>query len=153
MVAARDADPVRLEQHPAVGEALRRLEPIRGQLDRESERVVEVDESMKPLSLTPLCSIPRASRRSTAWSNVALESETAMWWTQPGSVGVARIGRPVLVREHGDQPAVARVEVQVALARVVEIGLLEDDGIPSSPSQKSIDVCRSAPTSVMWWTP
>src|SRR6266545_2191978 len=26
-------------------------------------------------------------------------------------------------------------------------------GMPSTPSQKSIDVCRSAPTIVMWWTP
>src|SRR3954451_3457993 len=25
--------------------------------------------------------------------------------------------------------------------------------MPSTPSQKSIDVCRSAPTIVMWWTP
>src|SRR6185503_5137284 len=25
--------------------------------------------------------------------------------------------------------------------------------MPRTPSQKSIDVCRSAPTSVMWWTP
>src|SRR4051812_24221733 len=25
--------------------------------------------------------------------------------------------------------------------------------MPSTPSQKSIDVCRSAPTMVMWWTP
>ena len=27
------------------------------------------------------------------------------------------------------------------------------NGMPSTPSQKSIDVCRSAPTIVMWWTP
>src|SRR3954447_17056108 len=27
------------------------------------------------------------------------------------------------------------------------------NGIPSTPSQKSIAVCRSAPTRVMWWTP
>src|SRR4051795_10638227 len=25
--------------------------------------------------------------------------------------------------------------------------------MPSTPSQKSIEVCRSAPTIVMWWTP
>src|SRR4051812_47664209 len=25
--------------------------------------------------------------------------------------------------------------------------------MPSTPSQKSIDVCRPAPTRVMWWTP
>ena len=49
---------------------------------------------MKPRSLTPLCRIPRSSSRSTAWRNVACESENAMWCTQPGSVGV-RVGSGV----------------------------------------------------------
>src|SRR5690606_33315413 len=33
------------------------------------------------------------------------------------------------------------------------LGCSKTKGIPSRPSQKSIEVCRSAPTSVMWWTP
>jgi hypothetical protein len=33
------------------------------------------------------------------------------------------------------------------------LGCSNTNGIPSTPSQKSIEVCRSAPTSVMWWTP
>ncbi len=37
--------------------------------------------------------MPRSSRRSTAWRNVAFDSENATWWTQPGSVGV-RSGVP-----------------------------------------------------------
>src|SRR5262249_55466519 len=32
-------------------------------------------------------------------------------------------------------------------------GCSKTKGIPRTPSQKSIDVCRSAPTIVMWWTP
>src|SRR3954471_2830664 len=32
-------------------------------------------------------------------------------------------------------------------------GCSNTKGMPSTPSQKSIDVCRSAPTIVMWWTP
>src|SRR5215216_5777071 len=32
-------------------------------------------------------------------------------------------------------------------------GCSKTNGMPSTPSQKSIEVCRSAPTSVMWWTP
>ena len=32
-------------------------------------------------------------------------------------------------------------------------GCSNTNGMPSTPSQKSIDVCRSAPTIVMWWTP
>ena len=83
---------------------------------------------MKPRSLTPLCRMPRSSSRSTACRNVACESENAMWCTQPGSVGVrAGSGVALLVREDGDQPAVAGVEVEVALGLVVEVRLLEHE--------------------------
>src|SRR4051794_6687272 len=43
VVAASDPQPVRLEQHVCVGEAERRLEAVRGELDREPERILEVD--------------------------------------------------------------------------------------------------------------
>src|SRR5436190_479121 len=33
------------------------------------------------------------------------------------------------------------------------LGCSKTNGMPSRPSQKSIEVCLSAPTSVMWWTP
>ncbi len=49
---------------------------------------------MKPRSFTPVFQIPRSSRRSTAWRKVAFETANAMWWTQPGSVGV-RLGSPL----------------------------------------------------------
>ena len=90
MVAARDPQLVGLEQHLTVREAVRRLEAIRRQLDREPERVVEVDRVHEASILDAAVLIPRASRRSTAWSNVAFDSEIAMWWTQPGSVDVRR---------------------------------------------------------------
>src|SRR3712207_9454903 len=38
-------------------------------------------------------------------------------------------------------------------AGLSRFGCSKTNGIPSRPSQKSIDVCRSAPTIVMWWTP
>jgi len=38
--------------------------------------------------VTTLCRAPRCSSRSTDCRNVAWESEKAMWWTQPMSVGV-----------------------------------------------------------------
>jgi hypothetical protein len=41
-----------------------------------------------------------------------------------------RIGRAPLVGEDRDQPAVARVEVEVALLRAVQVGLLEDERHP-----------------------
>ena len=37
-------------------------------------------------------------------------------------------GLAILVGEHGDEPPVARIEIDVALARVVEVGLLENEG-------------------------
>ena len=45
------------------------------------------------------------------------------------SVGVrVRIGLAVLVGEDGDQPPVARIEIEMAFGGLVEIGLLEDEG-------------------------
>jgi hypothetical protein len=48
---------------------------------------------MKPRSLTPLCSIPRSSSRSTAWWNVACEGwhEVALWWPERRVLVVAEL--------------------------------------------------------------
>src|SRR4051794_12270393 len=43
VVAALDANLVRLEQHLGVREAMRRVEAVRRELDQETERVLEVD--------------------------------------------------------------------------------------------------------------
>ena len=40
------------------------------------------------------------------------------------------VGLALLVREDGDEPPVAGIEVQVALRRVVEVRLLEDERHP-----------------------
>ncbi len=61
----------------------------------------------------------------------------------------ARVGRAILVGEDGDQAPVTRVEVEVALGCVGEVGLSKTNGMPSRPSQKSIETCRPAPTIVM----
>src|SRR4051795_8800531 len=109
---------------------------------------------MNPRSLTPLCRMPRSSRRSTAWKNVACETAKARWCTQPGSVGV-RAGSParsslvkIVIRR--PSPGSKYRWLSPGLSR---LGCSNTNGMPSRPSQKSIDVCRSAPTSVMWWTP
>ena len=83
---------------------------------------------MKPRSFTPLCEMPRSSRRATACRKVTRETEKAMWWTLPWSrdVGV-RVGFSRLVGEDGDQPPVAGIEIEVALGRDVEVRLLEDE--------------------------
>src|SRR4051794_25007998 len=109
---------------------------------------------MKPRSLTPLWRIPRSSRRSTACRKLALESEKAMWWTQPGSVGV-RLGscaRSSLVKTVISRPSPGS-KYRWLSASLSRLGCSKTNGIPSTPSQKSIEVCRAAPTIVMWWTP
>src|SRR5688500_18213265 len=109
---------------------------------------------MNPRSLTPLWRIPRLSRRSTACANIAWLSANATWCTQPGSVGVrvASTGRYSLVKIVISRPSPGSKYrwLSSALSR---FGCSKMKGIPSTPSQKSIDVCRSAPTIVMWWTP
>ena len=51
-----------------------------------------------------------------------------MWWTAARvRRGARRVGFAVLVREDSDQSSVAGIEVEVALGRVVEVRLLEDE--------------------------
>src|SRR3954452_20870721 len=109
---------------------------------------------MNPRSLTPLWRMPRSSRRFTAWKNVACESENAMWCTQPGSVGV-RVGsgtRSSLVNTVIRRPSPGS-KYRWLSDGLSRLGCSKTNGMPSTPSQKSIDVCRAAPTIVMWWTP
>src|SRR3954470_18344375 len=109
---------------------------------------------MKPRSFTPLWWMPRSSSRSTAWWNVACDSANARWCTQPGSVGV-RSGwatRSSLVNTVISRPSPGS-KYRWLSAALSRFGCSKTNGIPSRPSQKSIDVCRSAPTRVMWWTP
>src|SRR4051794_7533854 len=109
---------------------------------------------MKPRSLTPLWRMPRSSSRSTAWANVACETAKARWWTHPGSVGVRlpSRSRPSSVKTVIRRPSPGSKYRWLSDSRS-RLGCSNTNGMPSTPSQKSIDVCRSAPTIVMWWTP
>ena len=91
VVAALDPYAMALHQHVGVGAPRGRLEAVGRELDQEAERVGEVDRSMKPRSLTPLCRIPRSSRRCTACWKVARDTANARWCTAPLSVEV-RVG-------------------------------------------------------------
>src|SRR3954453_2561282 len=109
---------------------------------------------MKPRSFTPLWRIPRSSRRSTACANVACEIENARWCTAPGSVDV-RAGsgtRSSFVKTVRSRPSPGS-RYRGLSAPVSRFGWSKTNGMPRTPSQKSIDVFRSAPTIVMWWTP
>ena len=77
-----------------------------------------------------------------------------MWCTRPMSVDV-RVGsgsRSSFVNTVISRPSPGSKYrwLSDALSR---FGCSKTNGMPSTPSQKSIDVCRFAPTSVMWWTP
>src|SRR3954447_4521301 len=108
---------------------------------------------MNPRSFTPLWRISRSSRRSTAWWKVACESANAMWWTAPGSVDV-RVGsgvRSSFVKIVISRPSPGS-KYRWLSSSLSRLGCSKTNGIPRTPSQKSIDVRRSAPTIVMWWT-
>src|SRR3954453_18160914 len=109
---------------------------------------------MNPRSLTPLWRIPRSSSRSTACAKVTWETANARWCTQPGSVAV-RVGSAS--RDSSVKTVISRPSpgskyrwLSPGLSR---FGCSNTNGMPSTPSQKSIDVRRSAPTIVMWCTP
>src|SRR3954449_4006607 len=109
---------------------------------------------MKPRSFTPLWRMPRSSRRSTVCANVACEIAKVRWWTAPGSVGV-RVGsgtRSSFVKTVMSRPSPGSKYRWLSFG-LSRLGCSKTNGIPSTPSQKSIEVCRPAPTIVMWWTP
>ena len=109
-------------------EADRRLEAVRRQLDRETERVVEVDRVHEapvldaavpdPARVEPLHRLIERRLRHRERDVV-------------DATGIGRcpawVGRPGLVGEDGDEAAVARIEVEVALSLVVEVGLIEHE--------------------------
>src|SRR3954454_20116570 len=109
---------------------------------------------MKPRSLTPLWRMPRSSRRSAAWKKAAWEIANARWWTAPGSVEV-RSGsgtRSSLVKTVISRPSPGSKYRWLSFS-LSRLGCSKTNDMPSTRSQKSIDVRRSAPTIVMWWTP
>ena len=128
VVAALDAELVRLEQHVGVRVAVRRLEAVRRELDQQAERVLEVDRVheaavldaavLDPALVEPLDRLAERRLREREGDVV----HAAGLGRRPVRVGLA-----LLVGEDGDQPAVARIEVEVALGRVVEVRLLEDE--------------------------
>ena len=121
---------------------------------RQPQRILEVNRVHEAAVFDAAVWIPRSSSRSTACQNVACESENATWCTQPMSVDV-RVGSGsrssfVKVVMRRPSPGSKYRWLSDSLSR---LGCSKTNGIPSKPSQKSIDVWRSAPTIVMWWTP
>ena len=72
--------------------------------------------------------MPRSSRRLDGLCERRLREREREVMHEAGLArrGV-RVRLPLLVREHGDEPPVAGIEVEMALRRVVEVRLLEDE--------------------------
>src|SRR4051794_11125692 len=136
VVAALDAQPVRLEQDVRVRVAVRRLEAVRRELDQEPERFLEVDRVHEAAVLDaavadaalvqPRDGLPE--RRLRERERDVVDVPGLLRVPDRGRAGLIR--RPLLVGEHRDQPPVARVEVEVALRLVVEVRLLEHERHP-----------------------
>src|SRR3984957_18846785 len=162
-VAAGDAQIVRGEQDVGVRVARGRLELVTGELDQEPERILEVDRvhehsvangRLDPARLEPLDGLcPDGARdvEGDVMHAAGVGRRTAMH----------RLA--VLAREHGDEPPVPGIEIDVALVRIVEIGLLEnerhaehalpevDRGLAIGADQR--DVMHTLRLKLFHWTP
>src|SRR5215471_6622724 len=128
VVAALDSELVRLEQDVRMPAAGRRLEAIRGELDQQAERILEVDRVHEAAVLDAAVADAALVQALDRLAERGLrEREREVVHGADLGRRALRIGPPLLVREDGDQPAVAGVEVEVALGRVVEVRLLEDE--------------------------
>src|SRR4051794_4257089 len=128
VVAALDAELVGLEQHLGVGVAVRWLEAVRGELDQQAERVLEVDRVHEAAVLDAAVADPALVEALDGLAERGLRHREGQ------VVHAARVRRrprrvalALLVGEDRDEPAVTGIEVQVALRLVVEIGLLEHE--------------------------
>ena len=131
VVAPPDADPVGCEQHLGVGVPGRGLEAIGGELDQQTERVLEVDRVHEPPVLDPAV-LDRALVEALHGLGEGRLREREREVVDAAGIGRCPLGvrRSPLVGEDGDQAAVARIEVEVALVGVVEVWLLEHEGHP-----------------------
>ena len=129
VVAAFDPDFVRLHQHLAVGPAPGRLEAVGGELDQEPERVLEVDRVHEAAVLDPrVLDAALVEPLDRLAEGRGADRQRQVVHAAGLGRGAAPVGLAALVGEDGDQPAVAGVEVEVALGAAVEVRLLEDEG-------------------------
>src|SRR5690348_11981720 len=111
-IATLYADPVRLEQHVRMSVPERRLESIGRKLDQQAQRIVEVDGVHEAAVLDAAVADPPLIQALDGLAERRLgEREGEVVNAAGVGADALRIRRPLLVREDGDQPAVARVEV------------------------------------------
>ena len=106
-----------------------RLEAVGRELDQQAERILEVDRVHEPAVLD--AAVPDAALVEPLHrlgEGGLRDRERDVVHAARVRRRARRVGRPILVGEDRDEASVAGVEVQVALGRVVEVRLLEDEG-------------------------
>src|SRR5947209_3980845 len=130
-IAPLDAQEVRLEQDIRVRQPRGRLEAVRRQLDQQAQGIREVDRGQEPAVLhAAVANATRLQARHRLAERRLRQREREVVHATRVGRRPRRVGHPLLVREHRDQPAVARVEVEVALLVVIQVRLLEHERHP-----------------------
>ena len=117
-----------LEQDVGVSVAGRRLEAVGGELDQQAERVFEVDRVHEAAVLDLAVLDPALVEALDGLEERRLgDGEGDV--VHAAGIGGRALGTAgaLLVGEDRDQAPVARIEVEMALGLVVEVGLLEDE--------------------------
>ena len=73
-----------------MGEARRRLEAVGGELDQQAERILEIDRIDEAAILDAAVLDAALVEPGDRLQEGDARHRNAMWWTQPGSVGVRR---------------------------------------------------------------
>src|ERR1700733_570317 len=115
-------------KHVRVRVAGRRLEFVTGELDQEAERILEINRIHEHPIANGRLDPARLEPPNGLHPDGARDVERDMMHTAYVGRRAAMHRLAVLSREHGDEPAVAGIEIDVALVRIVEIGLLENEG-------------------------
>src|ERR1041384_8628156 len=131
VVAALDAEAVRLQQDLRVRVPRRRLEAVGGELDQQAQRVVEVDRVHEAAVLDAAVFDPAFVQALDRLREGRLrERERQVVYRARLSRRRLAAGLSTFVGEDRDQATVARIDVEVALRLVVEVRLLEDERHP-----------------------
>src|SRR5208282_721987 len=120
---------MRREQHVRARKAFGGVELPARQLDQEPERVLEIDGvEDHPVAHAGALYAARIQALNGLHEDGARNVEGHMMHTADVGRRATLDRLTVLAREHGDEPPVSGIEINVALARTVEIGLLENEG-------------------------
>src|SRR5712691_3472826 len=111
-----------------MGVAERWLETIGRKLDEEAERIVEVDRVHEAAILdSRVPDLPLVEPLDGLREGRVRDRERDVVHAADVRGGSGRIRLALLVREDRDEAPVARIEVEMALGFIVEVGLLEDE--------------------------